>query len=89
MDHNPSSVSPFRIPSIVWVLIAAAIAAGAAIFIFKVAIGSVLTYGFFGFMILSHFFMHGSHGSHGNHSDNDAAQSGDNTEPKSKDQQGH
>jgi hypothetical protein len=50
------------------VLISVAIfSAAAAILVFKVPISTVLYFGFFGFMILSHFFMHGGHGAHGGH----------------------
>ena len=70
MDHNPSSFSSVRIPTAVWIVVAAVLAGGIAIFVFKVAIGTVLSFGLFGFMMLSHLFMHGNHGSHGNHSEN-------------------
>ena len=69
MEHN-SNVDiddrPFRIPPIVWVLGIGLIVALAAIFVFNVAISTVVYYGFFALMIGSHFFMHGSHGGHGN-----------------------
>lgn len=69
--HNTSSTSDtasqVRIPTAVWVLLAAVVIALIAIFVFKVAVGTVLTYGFLGLMVLSHFFMHGGHGSHGSH----------------------
>ena len=70
MEHN-SNVDiddrPFRIPPIVWVLGIGLIVALAAIFVFNVAISTVVYYGFFALMIGSHFFMHGSHGGHGSH----------------------
>jgi hypothetical protein len=68
MEHN-SNVDiddrPLRIPPIVWVLGIGLIVALVAIFVFKVAIGTVAYYGFFALMMGSHFFMHGSHGGHG------------------------
>ncbi len=58
----------FRIPPVVWVTaVVGLVAALVAVFAFKVAVGTVLTYGFFGLMMLSHLFMHGGHGSHGGH----------------------
>lgn len=71
MEHNSSSPSDattqLRIHTAVWVLLVAVVLALLAIFVFKVAVGTVLSYGFLGLMILSHFFMHGGHGSHGAH----------------------
>lgn len=65
--ETPSSISAElqRIPKAVWFLLAALLLALMAIFIFKVAVGTVVSYGFFGLMIFSHLFMHGGHGSHG------------------------
>lgn len=66
MEHNsPVDDRPFRISPIVWFLGAGLIAALVAIFVFNVAISTVVYYGFFLLMMGSHFFMHGSHGSHG------------------------
>ncbi len=70
MEHQltPSTITPdrpFRIHPAVWLIVAGIIAALAAIFVFKVAIGTVITYGFIGLMVLSHLFMHGAHGGHG------------------------
>lgn len=68
--HTPSTITPdrpFRIHPAVWLIAAGLIAALAAIFVFKVAVGTVITYGLVGLMILSHLFMHGGHGSHGGH----------------------
>ena len=56
-----------RIPPIVWVLGIGLIAALVAIFVFNVAINTVVYYGFIVIMMGSHFFMHGSHGGHGGH----------------------
>jgi fatty acid desaturase len=73
VEHNTSSTSDttslFRIPTVAWVLLVAVAATLLAIFVFKVAVGTVLTYGFLGLMVLSHLFMHGGHGAHGAHSD--------------------
>lgn len=69
--HNISSTSDttsqLRIPNAAWVLLAAVVVGLLAIFVFKMAVGTVVTYGFLGLMVLSHFFMHGGHGSHGSH----------------------
>lgn len=65
--HNTSSTSNIasqvQIPTAVWVLLAAVVAALLAIFVFKVSVSMVVTYGFLGLMLLSHFFMHGRHDS--------------------------
>ena len=69
-QHTSSSIVSdrrVRIPAVVWVMLAGIVAALLAIFVFKVAVGTVVAYGFFGFMVLSHLFMHGGHGSHGAH----------------------
>lgn len=66
--HTPSTITPdrpFRIHPAVWLIAAGIIAALAAIFVFKVAVGTVITYGLVGLMIISHLFMHGAHGGHG------------------------
>ena len=74
MEHqHPNSAMtpdrPFRIPPAVWLIAAGLIAALVAVFVFKVAIGTVITYSFIGLMLISHLFMHGGHGSHGGHSE--------------------
>lgn len=70
MNHiNPSTLPEDnrRFP-VTAVLIAVAIfAAAAAILVFKVPVTTVLYFGFFGFMLLSHFFMHRGHGAHDGH----------------------
>ena len=85
--HNTSSTSDttsqIRIPTAAWVLLAAVVAALLAIFVFKVAVGTVVIYGFLGLMVLSHLFMHGghgSHGAHGAHSDQANSRVGDDTQ---------
>ena len=66
MESHPSVTDrPVRIPPIVWFLGLGLIAALVAIFIFNVAVNTVVYYGFIALMIGSHFFMHGSHGGHG------------------------
>jgi hypothetical protein len=66
MEHNsPIDDRPFRIPPIVWVLGIGLVVALLAIFVFNVAVKTVVYYGFFALMMGSHFFMHGSHGGHG------------------------
>ncbi len=67
-QHTPSTITPdrpFRIHPAVWLIAAGIIAALAATFVFKVAVGTVITYGFIGLMAISHLFMHGGHGGHG------------------------
>ena len=59
---------PFCIPTAVWVGAAGLVAALVAIFVLKVAPGTVLTYGLIGLMAFSHLFMHSGHGSHSGHS---------------------
>ncbi len=86
MEHHDISstsdtTSQLRIPTAVWVLLAAVVAALLAIFVFKVAVGTVLTYGFLGLMVLSHFFMHGGHGSHGARTNQADSRVGDDTKP--------
>lgn len=69
--HTPSVIEPdrpFRIPPAVWLIGAGLIAALVAFFVFKVAIGTVITYSLIGLMLSSHLFMHGGHGSQGGHS---------------------
>lgn len=44
------------------------IAGLAAIFVFKVDPGTVLTFGLFGLFMASHLFMHGGHSGHEDHS---------------------
>ena len=66
-NNSPIDDRPLRIPPIVWVLGGGLIAALVAIFVFNVAVNTVIYYGFIALMIGSHFFMHGSHGRHGGH----------------------
>lgn len=68
--HTNSAITPdrpLRIHPAVWVIGAGFIIALVAIFVFKVAIGTVITYAFIGLMLSSHLYMHGGHGSHGGH----------------------
>lgn len=58
---------PLRIPPIVWVLGGGLIAALVAIFVFNVAVNTVVYYGFIALMMGSYIFMHGSHSGHGGH----------------------
>jgi hypothetical protein len=66
-DNSPIYDRPFRIPPIVWVLGVGLAVALLAIFVFNVAVKTVVYYGFFALMMGSHFFMHGAHGGHGGH----------------------
>ena len=68
MESLPSVTDrPVHIPPIVWFLGVGLIAALVAVFIFNMAVSTVAYYGFFAFMIGSHFFMHGGHGRHAGH----------------------
>ena len=72
MEHaSIRSTAGQRIPAIVWVALATAIAGAAAVLVFGVAVDRALTYGFFGFMLVAHFFMHA--GGHGSHSPRDSS----------------
>lgn len=66
-SHPPVTNRPTRIPPFVWFLGVGLIVALAVIFIFNVAVSTVVYYGFFALMIGSHLFMHGGHGSHAGH----------------------
>jgi high-affinity Fe2+/Pb2+ permease len=84
MEHHNTSLtsdttSQVQIPTAVWVILAVVVAALIAIFVFKVAVGTVVTYGFLSLMLLSHLFMHGGHGSHGAHTNKANSQVGDNS----------
>ena len=81
--HTPSSTGSARllgIPTVIWVTLAGLAAAIVAIFVFKLAIGTVVTYGFISLMVLSHLFMHGRHGSHGAHGSQPSSQVIDETD---------
>jgi hypothetical protein len=66
MEQNPLTAErPLHIPPVVWFLGVGLVIALIAVFVFKVAVGTVAYYGLFAFMMGSHFFMHGSHGGHG------------------------
>lgn len=66
-ENSPIEDRLVRIPPIVWILGIALVIALVAIFVFDVAVKTVVYYGFFALMMGSHFFMHGSHGGHGRH----------------------
>ena len=87
MQHNSlPALAPdrrSRIPTALWVILAGLAAALVAIFVFKVAVGTVITFGLIGLMMFSHLFMHGghgSHGAHGAHSDQANSRVGDDTQ---------
>jgi hypothetical protein len=63
--NQPTPTNKVRIQPLVLITVAGLLAALAAIFVFKVAIGQVINYGLIGAMILSHFLMHTGHGGHG------------------------
>ncbi len=63
---NPSTLSGNRTLRIALIGVGVSLIAGfAAIFVFKVDSGTVLTFGLFGLFMASHLFMHGGHGAHG------------------------
>lgn len=66
-SHSSVTDRPLRIPTIVWFLGAGLIVSLIAIFVFDVAINTVVYYGFIALMIGGHFFMHGGHDGHGGH----------------------
>jgi hypothetical protein len=66
-DNSPMDDRLFRIPPIVWVLSVGLVVALLAIFVFNVAVKTVVYYGFFALMMGSHFFMHGSRGGPAGH----------------------
>ncbi len=80
MEHHIDSGSAqeqlFRIPIAVWVIVLGLVAVLLAIFVFKVAVGTALTFGLIGLMVFSHLFMHGGHGSHSSHPGHAGTQSG-------------
>ena len=60
MESHPSVTDrPVRVPPIVWFLGAGLIAALVAVFVFNVALNTVVYYGFIALMFGSHLFMHG------------------------------
>lgn len=81
MEHQShSSTTPARrsgLPLAGWVALAGIAAALVAIFVFNVALSTVLIYGVVGLMFFSHLFMHGGHGAHGSHGGSSATSSND------------
>jgi hypothetical protein len=66
---NLSILSGNRTLRIAMIVIGISLVVGlSAIFVFKVAPGSVLTFGLIGLFMASHLFMHGGHGGHDDHS---------------------
>lgn len=89
MEHytpsNTVSEKPFRIPTIVWILVGGLIIALAAIFVFGVPAGTVGYYSLFALFMGSHFFMHAGHGGHGGHNRQGLNQDGSTANSSSKD----
>jgi hypothetical protein len=54
-----------NIPPMVWFLGIGLVVGLMAIFVFNIAVGTVVYYGFIALFVGSHFFMHGGHGGHG------------------------
>lgn len=70
MDHLNPSTSPEesrKFPVKTLLVAVVILAAAAAILVFNVPLGTVVTYVFLGLMLFGHFFMHGGHGAHGGH----------------------
>jgi hypothetical protein len=88
-DNSPIDDRPFRIPPIVWVLSVGLVVALLAIFVFNVAVKTVVYYGFFALMMGSHFFMHGAHGGHGGHGGHQRGTTLDNTDSTKNEQPKH
>jgi hypothetical protein len=66
---NLSTLSENRTLRTATIVIGISLVAGlAAIFVFKVEPGTVLSFGLIGLFMASHLFMHGGHGSHEEHS---------------------
>ena len=93
MESHPSVTDrPVRIPPIVWFLGAGLIAALVAVFVFNVALNTVVYYGFIALMFGSHLFMHGGHaghGRHGGHSGNQTGAASNTDEAHKNDHAGH
>lgn len=69
MEHQThSSTRRFGLPLTGWIALASVVAALVAIFVFNVAVSTVLTYGVIGLIFFGHLFMHGGHGSHSGYS---------------------
>ena len=74
MEKMPSTITSeesHKIPVKTLLVAFVILAAAAAILVFKVPWTTVLYYGFFGLMLSSHFFMHGSHGGHNHNASNE------------------
>ncbi len=68
VSHSTETTNrPLRVPPIVWFLGLGLAAALIAIFVFNVAVNTVVYYGLIALMVGGHFFMHGSHGGHAGH----------------------
>ena len=90
MESHPSVTdSPARVPLVVWILGLGAVVALVAIFVFNVALGTVVYYGFIALMVGSHFFMHGSHGGHGSHAGQQPGAASNPDEAKKNEHAGH
>lgn len=65
--NKPTPSNKIHIPTVGLIAIIGLLTALVAIFVFKVALGTVLTYGLLAAMMLSHFWMHAGHGNHKDH----------------------
>jgi fatty acid desaturase len=65
--NQPTPSNKFRIPTFGLIAIIGLLATLVAIFVFKVSLITVLTYGLVVAMMLSHFWMHAGHGNHNDH----------------------
>lgn len=80
-SHTQIEERGVRLPTTLWILVAALAAGLIAVFVFNVSVNTVFYIGLIGFMVFSHLFMHGGHGSHSSH----AAEN--NTGPESANEQ--
>ena len=88
-NNSPIDDRPSRIPRVGWVLGGGLIVALVAIFVFNVAVNTVVYYGFFALMMGSHFFMHGSHGGHGGPAGHQHGATSDNADTNKHEHSGH
>lgn len=88
-EHSHISDRPLRIPPIVWFLGVGLIAALVAIFVFNVAVNTVVYYGFIALMLGSHLFMHGAHGGHGSPAGHDHNSVSNTSESNQNDRSNH
>lgn len=70
MDPSHPSISPEesrKFPVTTLLVAVVILMAAAAILVFNVPVTTILYFGFLGFMLFGHFFIHGGHGVHNGH----------------------